>query len=48
LGRSVYTIEKNTEGLAAASEEIDLEVNAENKLSKWSCLEIKMLDEVTI
>ena len=47
LGRSVHTIKKNTEALVAASEEIGLEVNAE-KLSTWSCLEIKMRDKVTI
>jgi len=31
LGRSVHNIKKNTEALVAASEEIDLEVNAEKK-----------------
>jgi len=48
LGRSVHSIKKNTEALVAASGEIGLEVNAEKKLSTWSCLETKMQDEVTI
>jgi hypothetical protein len=47
LGRSVHTIKKNTGALVVASEEIGLEVNAE-KLSTWSCPEIKMQDEVTV
>jgi len=45
LGGSVHTIEKNIEALVVATKETGLEVNAE-KLS--SCLEIRMLDEVTI
>jgi hypothetical protein len=47
LGRSVHTIKKNTGALVVASEKIGLEVNAE-KLSTWSCPEIKMQDEVTV
>jgi len=47
LGRSICTIEKNTEAFVVASKEIGLELNAD-KLSTWSCLEIIMRDEVTI
>jgi hypothetical protein len=47
LDESVRTIEKNTESLVAASKDIGLSVNAE-QLSPLSCLEIRMLDEVTI
>ena len=47
LGRSVHTVKKNTEASGVASKEIGLEVNAK-KLSTWSCLEIKMQDEVTV
>jgi len=44
LGRSVPTIQKNTETLVVACKEIGLQVI---KLSAWSCLEIRMQDEVT-
>jgi hypothetical protein len=37
LGRSVHTVEKNTEDLFVAVKEIGLEVIA-GKLSTWSCL----------
>ena len=47
LGGSVYIIQENTEALKVASKEIGREVNAD-KLSTWSCLEIRMQDEVTI
>jgi hypothetical protein len=43
----VHTIEKNTEALAVASKEIGLEVN-DDKTNTWSCLEIRIQDEVTI
>jgi hypothetical protein len=46
LGGSIHSIKKNAEDLVIASKEIDLEVNAE-KLSTWSCLEIKMQDKRT-
>ena len=47
LGGSVLTIKKNTEALVVASKEIGIEVNAD-KFSAWSCLEIRMQDEVRI
>ena len=47
LGGSVDTIKKNTEALVVASKETGLEVML-IKLSKWSCLEIRMQDKVTI
>jgi hypothetical protein len=47
LGGSVHTIKKNAEGLIVASMETGLEVNAA-KLSAWSCLEIRLHDEVTL
>ena len=47
LGGSVHTVKENTETLIVASKEIVLEVDAD-KLSTWSCLEIRMQDEVTI
>ena len=47
LGGSVHTVKENAEALIVASKEIGLEVNAD-KLSSWSCLEIRMQDEVTI
>jgi hypothetical protein len=42
IGGRVRPIEKNTEAAVVASKEIGLEVYA------WSCLEIRMQDEVTI
>jgi hypothetical protein len=47
LGGSLHTIKKNTEARLVASKEIGIEVNAE-KLSTWSCLEIRRRDEVII
>jgi hypothetical protein len=47
LGGSVYAIMRNTEALVVASKETGLKVNAD-KLSTWSCLEIRILDEVTV
>jgi len=45
LGGSVYNIKKNTTALVVASKEIGLEINS--NYTKWSCLEIRMQDEVT-
>jgi hypothetical protein len=47
LGRRIHTVKTNTEAIVAASKDIGLEVNAK-KLNTWSCLEIRMQDEVTI
>jgi hypothetical protein len=47
LGRSLHTIKENAEALLVASKVIGLEVNSD-KLSTWSCLEIRMQDEVTV
>jgi len=44
---SVHTIKKNTEAFAVASKEIGLEVN-NSKTNTWSCLEIRIQDEVTV
>ena len=44
---SVHTIKKNTEALAVAKKGIGLEVN-DDKTNTWSCLEIRIQDEVTI
>ena len=38
------TLKENAEALVAVTREIRLEVSAE-KLSTWSCLEIRMQDE---
>jgi len=46
LGGSVHTTKKYTEALVVASKESGLEVNADK--STWSCLEIRMQDEVTL
>jgi hypothetical protein len=46
-GGSVHTIKKNTETLVLASKETGLDVNAD-KISAWSCLEIRMQDEFTL
>jgi len=46
VGR-VHTIKEDTEALAVASKEIGLEVN-DDKTNTWSCLEIRIQDEVTI
>ena len=47
LGGSVHTIKKNMGVLVVAIKETGLEVNA-GKISTWSCLGIRMQDEVTI
>jgi len=47
LRGSVCTVKENAEALIVASKEIGLEVNAD-KLSSWSCLEIRMQDKVTV
>ena len=47
LGGSVHTVEKNTDPLVVAINEIRPEVNAVN-ISTWSCLEIRMQDETTV
>ena len=47
LEGSVHSIEKNTESLVVASKETGLEVKL-IKISTWSCIEIKMRDEVTV
>jgi hypothetical protein len=39
----INTIKKNAEAFLVASKETGLEVNAD-KISTWSCLEIRMLD----
>ena len=46
VGGSINTIKENAEGLVVASKEIGLEVNADK--TKWSCLEIRMQDKVTV
>jgi hypothetical protein len=46
MGGRVHTIKKNTKALVVASKKSGLQVNAD-KLSTWSCLEIRMQDEVT-
>jgi hypothetical protein len=43
---SVRTVKKNAEALVAAVKEIGLEVPI--YLSTWSCLEIRMQEEITI
>ena len=47
FGGSVYIIQGNADALRVASKETGLEVTAD-KLSTWSCLKIRMQDEVTI
>ena len=46
LGGRIHTIKENAEALIVASKEVGLEVN--DKLSSWSCFEIRMQDEVTV
>ena len=49
LGGSIHTLKENAEVLVAATREIGLEVSADNtKYSTWSCLEIRMQDEITV
>jgi hypothetical protein len=43
---SAHTIKENAEALLVSSKEVGLEVNADR--SAWSCLEIRIQDEVTI
>ena len=47
LGGSIHTLRENAEALVAATRKIGLEVIAD-KLSTWSCLEIRMQDEFTV
>jgi hypothetical protein len=47
LGRSVHTTKKNTDTSVVASKENGLEEML-LQLSTWSCLGIKMQDEVTV
>jgi hypothetical protein len=42
---SVHTIKENAEAVVVSSKETGLEVNAADKTT-WSCLEIRMQDEV--
>jgi hypothetical protein len=46
LGGSGCAIKKNTEALVDSSKKFGLDVNAV-KVSTWSCLKIRMQDEVT-
>jgi len=49
LGGSVHTVKENVEALAVVSMETGQEVNADkSKYSTWSCLTIRMQDEVTV
>ena len=48
LRGSVHTIKGNVETLVVASKETGLQVKMRIKLSTWSCLETRMLDEVTL
>jgi hypothetical protein len=45
LGGSVHTITKNTEAIVVARKEMRLDIML-IKLSIWSCLEIRMQDEL--
>ena len=47
LGRRVHTVKENAEALIVSIKEIGLEVYAD-KVSTWSCLEIRMQDEFAI
>ena len=49
LGGSVHTVKENGEALVVVSMETGQEVNADkSKYSTWSCLNIRMQDEVTV
>jgi len=49
LGGSVDTVKENGEALVVVSIETGQEVNADkSKYSAWSCLNIRMRDEVTV
>jgi len=47
LGRSVHSIRKRAEATVIASKKMGLELNAD-KISTWSCHEIRVQNEVTI
>ena len=47
LGGGIHTLKENAEALVAATRETGLEVVL-LKLSTWSCLEIRMLDKITV
>jgi len=48
LGGSVHTVKKNGEALAVVSVQTGQEVNGDKSMySTWSCLNIRMQDEVT-
>jgi hypothetical protein len=47
LGGREHTIEENAEALVVVSKETGLKENAD-QTSTWSCLEIKIQDEVTL
>ena len=47
LGGSIHTIKKIIEAFVVASKEVGLEKML-IRLSTWSCLEIRMQDEVTL
>ena len=44
LGGNIYTLKENAEALVTATREIGLEVSG----STWSCLEIRLQDEITV
>jgi len=46
LGGSIRAVKENAEALAVAAKVIGLKVNAD-KISTWSCLEIRMQGELT-
>jgi len=49
LGGSEHTTKENAEALVVASNETGLELNADKKnISTWSCLKIRIRDEVTV
>ena len=49
LGGSVHTVKGNGEALVQVSMETGQEVNADKSMfSTWSCLKIRMQDEVTV
>jgi hypothetical protein len=50
LGRTVHTVEKNSEALVVASMESGVEINAEKTkyMVIWSCLEIRRQDKMII
>ena len=49
MGGSIHTVKENAEALVAATREIELEVSADKtRYCTWSCLEIRMQDEITM